>query len=276
MKKSIATKHIALLCALTFSLVACVIEPIQPDPIIVVKGGPDWVNKGSTMISSREGRFFYGVNAAGPLGDMALQKSIADDKAIAEVARVLATYLDVMAVDYLSSERTGDSGGREESVSRQIEEAAVKQVNEAVSHQIDDAITRQFKDPVSKKFKDDIAHQIKEGSVRYIRGEVGSQIDFLRQIEDAIARQLREAVSYQLKSTNKVNAAAAKIINSWRDPKTNIYWSQAELDLKTIKVTMTGIGELNSDLKQYFETNADFVFDRAIREKNSPSFFLFK
>lgn len=276
MKNITTSKLFSILCALPFALTACVIEPIQPEPVIVVKGAPDWINKGSTTVSSREGRVFYGVSSAGSLGDMALQKSIADDKAIAEVSRVLASYLDVMAVDYLSSERTGDSGGREESVSRQIEEAAVRQVNEAVSRQIDDAIARQFKDPVSKKFKDDVAHQIKEGSVRYIRGEVGSQIEFLRQIEDAIARQLKEAVSHQLKSTNKVNATAAKIINTWRDPKTNSYWSQAELDLKTIKSTMSGIGELNVDLKQYFEANADFVFDRAIREKNSPSFFSFK
>jgi predicted transposase YbfD/YdcC len=228
------------------------------------------------MVSNQDGRIFYGVASATPQGDMALQKSIADDKAIVELARVLTTYLDVVSLDYLSTEKAGDSGAREESVARQIEETAVKQVQEAVNQQIDTAISRQFKDTVSKKFKDDVAHQIKDNSVRNIRVAVGSQIDFLRQIEDAIAKELKEAVSHQLRNTGKVNAAGAKILNTWRDPKTNTYWSNAVLDLSAVKNTMADIADLNANLKQYFDNNADFVFDRAIREKNSTSYFSFK
>jgi hypothetical protein len=154
-----------------------------------LKGAPDWVNKGTNILNSKDGRLFHGVGSASPMGDMALQKSVADDRARAEVAKVLSSYLDVVSNDYMAAAKSGDTGVSEESVSRQI------------------------------------------------------------------------------KNISKVNLAGAKIIGSWRDPKTNVIYSIAELDMNHVKSTLAGVQDMNADLKRYIESSADNIFDRVAKEK---------
>ena len=60
------------------------------------------------------------------LGDEALQRSTADDRARAEVARMLSTYLDVVSSDYSASAGTGSNANADQSVSRQVK-AVTKQ-----------------------------------------------------------------------------------------------------------------------------------------------------
>jgi hypothetical protein len=168
----------------------CSSEPTQVESNLGIKGAPDWVNKGSNILSTKDGRLFHGVGSASQMGDMALQKATADDRARAEVARVLSSYMDVLSNDYAASAKSGDTGASEESVSRQI------------------------------------------------------------------------------KNTTRVNMAGARIIGSWRDPKSNTIWSIAELDMSHVKSTMAGVTDMNADLKRYIETSADNVFDRvAAKEK---------
>lgn len=85
-----------------------------------IKGAPDWVNQGTNILSEKDGRLFHGVGSASPMGDMSLQKSVADDRARAEVARVLSSYMDVVSNDYMSSAKAGGANTDEEAVSRQI------------------------------------------------------------------------------------------------------------------------------------------------------------
>lgn len=168
----------------------CSSEPTQVESNLGIKGAPDWVNKGSNILSTKDGRLFHGVGSASQMGDMALQKATADDRARAEVARILSSYMDVLSNDYMASAKSGDTGVNEESVSRQI------------------------------------------------------------------------------KNTTRVNLAGARIIGSWRDPKSNTIWSIAELDMSHVKSTMAGVTDMNADLKRYIETSADNVFDRvAAKEK---------
>ena len=154
-----------------------------------LKGTPDWVNEGTNILNDKDGRLFHGVGSASPTGDMALQKSVADDRARAEVARVLSSYMDVVSNDYLSSAKAGGANVAEEAVSRQI------------------------------------------------------------------------------KALTKVNLTGAKIIGSWRDLKTNIIYSIAELDMKQVKSTLAGTQDMNDDLRRYIETRADNIFDRVAKEK---------
>jgi len=63
--------------------------------------------------------------------DEALQRSTADDRARAEVARMLSTYLDVVSNDYAAASGTGASANADQSVSRQIK--AVSKTNLAGS-----------------------------------------------------------------------------------------------------------------------------------------------
>ena len=153
-----------------------------------IKGAPDWVNEGTNILNDKDGRLFHGVGSASPAGDMALQKSVADDRARAEVAKVLSSYMDVVSNDYMSSAKAGGANVSEEAVSRQI------------------------------------------------------------------------------KAVTKINLTGAKIIGSWRDPKTNIIYSIAELDMKQVKSTLAGTQEMNDDLRRYIEIRADNIFDRVAKE----------
>lgn len=154
-----------------------------------LKGAPDWVNEGSNILNDKDGRLFHGVGSSSPTGDMSLQKSVADDRARAEVARVLSTYMDVVSSDYMASAKAGGANVTEEAVSRQI------------------------------------------------------------------------------KALTKVNLTGARIIGSWRDPKTSVIYSIAELDMKHVKSTLAGTQEMNDDLRRYIETSADNIFDRVAKEK---------
>ncbi len=154
-----------------------------------ISGAPNWVNEGTNILNNKDGRLFHGVGSASQMGDMALQKSIADDRARAEVARVLSSYLDVVSSDYMAAAKSGESSVSEESVSRQV------------------------------------------------------------------------------KNLSKVNLAGARIIGSWRDPKTNVIYSIAELDMNHVKSTLAGVEDMNADLKRYIETSGDNIFDRVAKEK---------
>jgi hypothetical protein len=92
-----------------------------------LKGAPDWVNEGTNILNEKDGRLFHGVGSASPTGDMALQKSVADDRARAEVAKVLSSYMDVVSNDYMASAKASGANVTEEAVSRQIK--ALTKVN---------------------------------------------------------------------------------------------------------------------------------------------------
>lgn len=81
-----------------------------------IKGAPKWVNKGTQVLKDKRGRLFHGVGFAAPMGDMSLQRDAADNRARAELARVLSSYMDVVSSDYVAA----SGGGNEKIVSRQI------------------------------------------------------------------------------------------------------------------------------------------------------------
>ncbi|MBI5626602.1 MAG: hypothetical protein HY935_05300 [Nitrosomonadales bacterium] len=200
MKISILIAKLLLMALFALAIPACS-STTKVESDLGIKGAPDWVNKGSNILNDKDGRLFHGVGSASPMGDMALQKSVADDRARAEVARVLSSYMDVISSDYLSSAKSGSFA--------------------------------------------------KSGS----------------SAKPGDASVTEELVSRQIKALTKVNLAGAKIIGNWRDPKSNIIYSIAELDMKHVKSTLAGTQDMNMDLKRYIETSADNVFDRVAKEK---------
>lgn len=176
---------------LLLSIFAACSSTTKVESNLGISGAPDWVNEGTNILNTKDGRLFHGVGSASPMGDMALQKSAADDRARAEVAKVLSSYLDVVSNDYLAAAK---SGGNENTVNE-------------------------------------------------------------------------ESVSRQIKNISKVNLSGARIIGSWRDPKTNIIYSIAELDMNHVKSTLAGVQDMNADLRRYIETSADNIFDRVAKEK---------
>lgn len=195
MKNINAMKKLYYVAVLVAVVSGCGTKPVQVESNLGIKGAPDWVNKGAGALDTKEGRFFRGVGSASPMGDLALQKAVADDRARAEVARVLSSYLDVVSHDYAAAVKSGEAADKNAGVNE-------------------------------------------------------------------------EAVSRQIKNTTKAHMAGTRIIGSWRDPQSNTIWSIAELDMKYVKSTMAGVGDMNSDLKRYIETTADNIFDRYSKEKN--------
>lgn len=68
-----------------------------------IKGAPDWVNEGTQAVKNKDGRLIHGMGEAPSMGDSSLQKSTADNRARAEIARVLSTVLDDTYSEYTSS-----------------------------------------------------------------------------------------------------------------------------------------------------------------------------
>ena len=274
MKNLITIKKLLAFSVLGVVISGCTIEPIRDEYKVVIRDAPDWVNKGSMISGGKEGRLFIGVSAVTLQGDLALQKSIAEDRSKDEVARLLLSYMDEISNEYLAnSERSGRKRIHEDSVLRKIDESALRQINESVASQIDDAMTRQFKEALTPQFKNEIYRQIKEATSRKIRVAVSNQVNFLIEIEEDISTEIKEAVADQIKKTIKVNLAGARIIENWRDPKTNMMWTLSELDMLHVKSTIAGISDMNIDLKSYFEENAEITFDRIIRDRDNVNPF---
>lgn len=126
-------KNWILLGAATLLLGACAGQTkLESD--LGVKGAPDWVNKGTAYVSNDGGRLFHGVGSAGPMGEASLQRSVADDRARAELAKIFSAYMDVVANDFQSAAKAGGAAVADEAVSRQIR--ALSQVNLAGSRVI--------------------------------------------------------------------------------------------------------------------------------------------
>lgn len=138
-------KKSALMSALvvaTLALAGCSSQT-RLDSDLGMAGAPDWVNKGTAYVANDGGRLFHGVGSAGPMGDASLQRSVADDRARAEVARIFSAYLDVAGADYQASARSGGNTVADESVSRQIR--SLSQVNLAGAR-----IVARWSDPKTK------------------------------------------------------------------------------------------------------------------------------
>lgn len=103
MKQIIA---IATFITVTLALGACSTgTTVESD--LGIRGAPDWVNEGTQAVDNDGGRLLHGVGMAPPMNDTSLQKSIADNRARAELARILSTFIDSTISDYTSS--VGDS-----------------------------------------------------------------------------------------------------------------------------------------------------------------------
>jgi len=179
-----------VLAAAALALAACGGGKTIVESDLGIKGAPDWVNKGTQAVNDKDGRLFHGVGSSASLGDDALQRSTADDRARAEVARMLSTYIDAVSSDYSAASGTGANANADQSVSRQI------------------------------------------------------------------------------KAVTKQNLAGSKIIGRWKDSRTNMVYSIAEIDLKQVKTTLEGANGMNDDLKRYVGRNAENVFDKVSGEKS--------
>ncbi len=85
-----------------------------------MSAAPDWVNQGTQYLNNNKGQLFHGVGEAPVMGDVSLQKSTADNRARAEVARILSSYLDVASQDYSARSGSAKDAVSQQSISREI------------------------------------------------------------------------------------------------------------------------------------------------------------
>jgi hypothetical protein len=92
---------------------------------------PQWVYKGSGAFDQDSGKVFYGVGIASGISNKSLLFSTADNRARAEVAKTLETYVAVLAKDYMASTTAGDMSASSE---EQHVEQALKTFSKTTLH----------------------------------------------------------------------------------------------------------------------------------------------
>jgi hypothetical protein len=98
----------------------CASGPTQVESDLGIKGAPDWVNVGTQTLKTKDGRLFHGVGSATLMGDLSFQTSVADNRARAEIARILSSYMQVVSRDYIASGKADEQGYTQQNASREI------------------------------------------------------------------------------------------------------------------------------------------------------------
>lgn len=151
--------------------------PTRVESNLHIKGAPDWVNEGTAMLKTHDGRLFHGVGSAPPMSDRSLQTSAADDRARAELARVLTSYMDVVSHDFTAASGSGNQATVVTSVSRQIEN--ITRVNLGGSR-----IIGRWRDEST-----DFIYSIAEIDMEQVQGTLGSVQDMNEGLRDYIGNQ---------------------------------------------------------------------------------------
>jgi len=102
-------KHLqsmAVFLVLVLLFAGCGKKP-KPSADSAVKG-PAWVTRGSGAFEDEDGKVFYGVGAASGISDKVLLRQTADNRARAEIAKILETYVAMLSKDYLASTSSGE------------------------------------------------------------------------------------------------------------------------------------------------------------------------
>lgn len=92
---------------------------------------PQWVVKGSGAFDNGKGKVFHGVGLASGIKNRALLRTTADNRARAEVAKILETYVASLSKDYMASTTAGDMSASSE---EQHVEQALKTFSKTTLH----------------------------------------------------------------------------------------------------------------------------------------------
>jgi hypothetical protein len=76
--------------------------------------GPEWVMKGSGAFDVEKGKVFHGVGVASGIKNKALLRQTADNRARAEIAKTMETYVASLSKDYMASTTAGDMSNSSE------------------------------------------------------------------------------------------------------------------------------------------------------------------
>jgi hypothetical protein len=178
-----------LVLVMILGLAACASDSTVVESDMGINGSPKWVNEGTATLKTKDGRLFHGVGSSREVGDMSLQTSVADNRARAEIARILSSYMEIASRDYIASGKADQSQFTQQNVSREIN------------------------------------------------------------------------------NFTQLNMTGARIIGHWRDTKTNVVYSIAELDMDHVKTTLDKVKEMNPGFKGYLQSQGENIFDRISRRE---------
>jgi len=130
--KGKAVKGLCILVAMgVLVFVGCAKKKPESAPSGAPPGSPAWVCKGSGAFDVDKAKIFYGVGIASGIQNKALLISTADSRARAEIAKILETYVALLAKDYMASTTAGDMSA---SAEEQHVEQALKTFTKTTLH----------------------------------------------------------------------------------------------------------------------------------------------
>lgn len=99
-----------MIFTMLFLSAACTSIPKIPEApkALAEYEAPNWVLKGSGAYSDEKGKAFFGVGSATGIKNYSLQRTIADDRARGDLAKVFEFYVTSLTKDYQASTTAGD------------------------------------------------------------------------------------------------------------------------------------------------------------------------
>ena len=125
--------YIVLIAALFMPTVfsGCTSIPEKTRVIVGDYQPPDWVNKGSGAFKGANEKVFYGVGLADGMQNLSLQRTTADDRAIANVATQIKSVVKRLKKDYESITAAGKDSIERENVDNAMKLLVNQTVNGA-------------------------------------------------------------------------------------------------------------------------------------------------
>lgn len=179
---------LSVIC-LSFLLFACSGSPVL-DESYNDEGVPTWVDKGSKILKTKDNRFFHGVGSAPMLSDFSLQTDVANRRAREEMARIIASYMEIVSRDYIATGQAKRSGLSEQEVMQYVDKLLKMDLEKVavVGHWTDEksnkiyAITQMDMDKVRQLMKNLVA--MDKGLKTYIDQEGGEIFDRIAVVEE--------------------------------------------------------------------------------------------
>ena len=106
---------------------ACSSVPTIPDApkALADYDAPEWVLRGGGAFTDKDGKAFYGVGSATGIKNYSLQRTVADDRARGDLAKVFEVYMTSLTKDYQAHTTAGNF---DNSTEEQNAETALKVV----------------------------------------------------------------------------------------------------------------------------------------------------
>jgi len=79
---------------------------------------------------------------------------------------------------------------------------------------------------------------------------------------------VEQSISRSIKNATNINMTGAKIIGRWKQKKTNVIYSLAELDMKHVKNTIEKIETMHPGFRDHLKNSGNNVFDNMLEGVN--------